>query len=50
MLRGVLSRINGRPASEVAGDHWVVTGDRGVTYSGPTGDTTRGRGNGGPDL
>ena len=31
MLRGVLSRINGRPAAEVAGDHWVVRGDRGLT-------------------
>jgi putative ABC transport system permease protein len=33
MLRGVLTRINGRPAAEVAGDHWVLQGDRGVTYS-----------------
>lgn len=33
MLRGVLSQINGRPATEVAGDHWVVRGDRGLTYS-----------------
>ncbi len=33
MLRGVVSRINGIPAREVAGDHWVVRGDRGVTYS-----------------
>ncbi|MCB1336037.1 MAG: drug:proton antiporter, partial [Maritimibacter sp.] len=33
MLRGMITRINGRPASEVAGDHWVVRGDRGVTYS-----------------
>lgn len=33
MLRGVLSQINGRPAREVAGDHWVVTGDRGLTYA-----------------
>ena len=33
MLRGVLTQINGRPAAEVAGDHWVVQGDRGVTYS-----------------
>jgi putative ABC transport system permease protein len=33
MLRGVITRINGRPAREVAGEHWVVTGDRGVTYS-----------------
>jgi putative ABC transport system permease protein len=33
MLRGVLTRINGRPAEEVAGGHWVVRGDRGITYS-----------------
>ncbi len=33
MLRGVITRINGRPAREVVGDHWVVTGDRGVTFS-----------------
>jgi putative ABC transport system permease protein len=33
MLRGVITRINGRPAREVAGNHWVLRGDRGVTYS-----------------
>lgn len=33
ILRGVLSEINGRPAREVAGGHWVVTGDRGITYA-----------------
>jgi putative ABC transport system permease protein len=33
MLRGVISKINNRPAKEVAGDHWVLQGDRGVTYS-----------------
>ncbi len=33
MLRGIISKINGRPAREVAGDHWVLRGDRGVTYS-----------------
>lgn len=33
MLRGVLTRINGVSAREVAGDHWVVRGDRGITYS-----------------
>ncbi|MEY4696822.1 MAG: hypothetical protein RIT14_1250, partial [Pseudomonadota bacterium] len=33
MLRGVLTTINDRPAKEVAGEHWVVRGDRGVTYS-----------------
>ena len=33
MLRGVITRINGQPAEEVAGGHWVLEGDRGVTYS-----------------
>ncbi len=33
MLRGIVTEINGRPAEEVAGDHWVLHGDRGVTYS-----------------
>ena len=33
MLRGVVTQINGRPAIEVAGDHWVVSGDRGLTYA-----------------
>lgn len=33
MLRGVITRINGRPAQEVAGAHWVLEGDRGITYS-----------------
>ena len=33
MLRGVITEINGRPAREVAGDHWVLRGDRGVTYA-----------------
>lgn len=33
MLRGVLTQINGRPAKEVAGEHWVVRGDRGLTYA-----------------
>lgn len=32
MLRGVVTMINGKPASEVT-DHWVVRGDRGLTYS-----------------
>ncbi|MCU4653029.1 ABC transporter permease [Roseibacterium sp. SDUM158016] len=32
MLRGIITRINGERASEVAGDHWVIQGDRGVTY------------------
>jgi len=34
MLRGVISQINGQPARDVAGDHWVLDGDRGVTYAG----------------
>lgn len=33
MLRGVITRINDRPAREVAGAHWVIQGDRGITYS-----------------
>ena len=33
MLRGVVAQINGRPAREVVGDHWVVTGDRGLTFA-----------------
>lgn len=33
MLRGIITRINGRPAREVAGGHWVLEGDRGLTYS-----------------
>ena len=32
MLRGIVTRINGQDAREVAGDHWVVRGDRGLTY------------------
>jgi putative ABC transport system permease protein len=32
MLRGVITRINGIRARDVAGDHWVIQGDRGVTY------------------
>ncbi|MDP5333759.1 MAG: FtsX-like permease family protein [Paracoccaceae bacterium] len=41
MLRGVITQINDRPAREVAGDHWVVTGDRAVTYAGAMPDGTR---------
>ncbi|MEM8536484.1 MAG: FtsX-like permease family protein [Pseudomonadota bacterium] len=33
MLRGIITQINGRPADEVAGGHWVVQGDRGITYA-----------------
>ncbi|WP_127104869.1 ABC transporter permease [Pararhodobacter zhoushanensis] len=31
-LRGVIAQINGRPSSEY-GNHWVLRGDRGVTYA-----------------
>ena len=41
MLRGVITRINDRPAKEVAGDHWVVRGDRGITYAATPGEKTR---------
>lgn len=40
MLRGVLTGINGRPAKEVAGDHWVLRGDRGITYAATPGEKT----------
>lgn len=40
MLRGVITRINGRPAREVAGDHWVLRGDRGVSYADALPDNT----------
>ncbi len=33
MLRGIITRINGQPAADFAGDHWVISGDRGITYS-----------------
>jgi putative ABC transport system permease protein len=33
MLRGIVSKINGQDALEVAPDHWVVRGDRGLTYA-----------------
>ena len=33
MLRGIITRINGQPATEAVGEHWVLRGDRGVTYS-----------------
>ncbi|UWQ90653.1 FtsX-like permease family protein [Rhodobacteraceae bacterium M382] len=34
MLRGVITKINDTPAREIAGDHWVIQGDRGITYAG----------------
>jgi len=40
MLRGIITRINDRPAAEVAGDHWVIQGDRGVTYADTLPDNT----------
>lgn len=33
MLRGIITQINGRPAEEVSGGHWVTRGDRGITYA-----------------
>ncbi len=33
MLRGVITQINGQEARAVAGEHWVLSGDRGVTYA-----------------
>jgi len=41
MLRGILSKINGLPAREVAGDHWVLRGDRGITYAASPPEGTR---------
>ena len=41
MLRGIITQINGRPASETAGSHWVLEGDRGVTYAGKMPENTR---------
>jgi len=33
MLRGIVTKLNGAPIREVVGNHWVVSGDRGITYS-----------------
>ena len=33
MLRGIITRINGQTAQEFSGPHWVLRGDRGVTYA-----------------
>lgn len=41
MLRGVLSKINGIDAREYAGDHWVVRGDRGLTYADEPSENTK---------
>ncbi|MEL6508485.1 MAG: FtsX-like permease family protein [Pseudomonadota bacterium] len=40
MLRGIITRINDRPARDVAGSHWVLDGDRGVTYTDAQPDNT----------
>ena len=40
MLRGIITQINGRSANDFADGHWVVSGDRGVTYTGPLPDGT----------
>ena len=40
MLRGIITLINGQPAADVTDGHWVVQGDRGVTYDGPMPDGT----------
>ena len=32
MMRGVITRINGTPSEEFP-DHWVLRGDRGITYA-----------------
>jgi len=33
MLRGIITRVNGKSAKEAWGDHWVIQGDRGVSYA-----------------
>jgi putative ABC transport system permease protein len=33
MLRGMVTKINGEDAIKVAGQHWVLNGDRGLTFS-----------------
>lgn len=40
MLRGIITEINGKPARDVAGGHWVLRGDRGVTYTAAKPDNT----------
>ncbi|KIC50107.1 FtsX-like permease family protein [Tateyamaria sp. ANG-S1] len=41
MLRGIITQINGQRAADVAGDHWVLQGDRGITYSDTPTENTR---------
>ena len=33
MLRGLVTKINEKLAEEVGGDHWVLRGDRGISYA-----------------
>ncbi|MDO5759034.1 MAG: FtsX-like permease family protein [Rhodobacterales bacterium] len=33
MLRGMITAINGQDPAKVAGDHWVLNGDRGISYA-----------------
>ncbi len=40
MLRGIITQINGRPARDVAGPHWALSGDRGVTVAATPPDGT----------
>ncbi|MCK0121781.1 FtsX-like permease family protein [Loktanella sp. F6476L] len=40
MLRGVITTINGQDATTFADGHWVVRGDRGVTYANAMPDGT----------
>lgn len=40
MLRGIITKINGVNAQEASGGHWVVQGDRGVTYDNTMPDNT----------
>ncbi|MGA9252994.1 MAG: FtsX-like permease family protein [Roseobacter sp.] len=41
MLRGIITKINDNPARDTAGGHWVLEGDRGVTYSDLMPENTR---------
>ncbi len=41
MLRGTVTLINGRPALAVGGHHWVLHGDRGVSYADAMPEGTR---------
>lgn len=41
MLRGIVTDFNERPASETAGGHWLLRGDRGVTYAATPPEGTR---------